>query len=456
MFDVYTKDFKKVTVPYIDYLNSKVCASEYVDYKKNEIKPNGQGKVEVKYRMKRLMVPVEEVDLVDLHPDYRLSEVMRRIPMINFTDSVRLSMGCSMLKQSIPLTNAQRPLVDSGSYEELEKNTLNEKFAYDSGKVVGIDDNHVTIRLDDKDKSEIKMPRRTAIQSQNDISVYTEPKVKVGQKVKRGDIITGAVGLEKDTYKSGLNALVLFSAYKGLVNEDALVVSESFADRMRHYSLIDLVIPVKTSTALKWIAPIGTKVKSGDNIVTLFKGVRLDEINRTLNEKLGGLFGEEGKDLTEYTIEEHLKVPNNIDEAWVSDVMIQEQKKPKVPKSVKSPDFTLAHQSAKVIKEYEESKDRKIIFDKFPEYVASDTLDPIIMDPNDYKVVYSVRIRLIKKTGLMLGSKVTNRLNTPIACKIYEIAGRDSIKSAARKLNWPNDYTYKKRYSLFSRETLKI
>ena len=253
------------------------------------------------------------------------------------------------------------------------------------------------------------MPRRTAIQSQNDISVYTEPKVKVGQKVKRGDIITGAVGLNKETYKSGLNAIVLFSAYHGLVNEDALVVSESFAERMRHYSLIDLSVPVKTSTALKWVAPIGTKVKSGDNIVTLFKGVRLDEINRTLNEKLGGLFGEEGKDLTEYTIEEHLKVPNNIDEAWVSDVMIQEQKKPKVPKSVKSPDFTLAHQSAKVIKEYEESKDRKIIFDKFPEYVASDTLDPIIMDPSDYKVVYSVRIRLIKKTTLMLGSKVTNR-----------------------------------------------
>ena len=41
MFDVYTKDFKKITIPYIDYLNSKVCASEYVDYKKNEIKPDG-------------------------------------------------------------------------------------------------------------------------------------------------------------------------------------------------------------------------------------------------------------------------------------------------------------------------------------------------------------------------------------------------------------------------------
>lgn len=408
MFDVFTKDFKRVTVPYIDYLNAKVCASEYVDYKNNKVVPNGQGQVEVKYRMKRIMVPADEIELVDLHPDYRLSETMRRIPFINYTDSVRLSMGTSMLKQSIPLANAQRPLVDTGHFEELENNTLNDKFTYDSGKVKSIDENYVTIELD-KTKEEVQIPRRTAIQSQNDISVYTEPKVKVGQKVKRGDIITGAVGLTKETYKAGLNALVLFSAYHGLVNEDALVVSRSFADRMTHYSLIDLNINVKTSTALKWIAPIGTKVKSGDNVVTLFKGVRLDEINRILNEKLGGLFGEEGKDLTEYTIEEHLKVPNNIDEAWVSDVMIQEQKKPKISKTVKTPDYTFTRQSAKVIKDYESTKDRKVIYDKFPEYVASDTLDPVIMDPEEYKIVYNVRIRLIKKTGLMIGSKVTNR-----------------------------------------------
>lgn len=52
--------------------------------------------VEVKYRMKRKMVPADEIDLVDLHPDYRLSEVMRRIPLIRYTDSVRLSMGASI------------------------------------------------------------------------------------------------------------------------------------------------------------------------------------------------------------------------------------------------------------------------------------------------------------------------------------------------------------------------
>jgi hypothetical protein len=86
-----TPTFEKITIPYLDYLNKKVCASEYVDYETNTLKPNERGMVEVKYRMKRKMVPVEEVELVDLHPDYRLSEEVRRIPFTNFTDSVKMA-----------------------------------------------------------------------------------------------------------------------------------------------------------------------------------------------------------------------------------------------------------------------------------------------------------------------------------------------------------------------------
>ncbi len=407
MFKVMTKDWAVVEIPYIDYLNSKVCASEYLDYNTNTIKPDDKGQVEVKYRMKRIMVPVEEVELLDLHPDYRLSETTRRIPFINYTDSVRMSMGTSMLKQSIPLVHAQRPLVDTGNSMELDDNILNERFNYPEGKVKDITEDKVIIEL--PDKSEVDVLRRTAIQSINDVSVYTQPKVKKGQTVKKGDIITGAVGLGDNTYKAGLNTLVLFHAEFGLVNEDALVVSESYANRMAHYSIIDLTFNVKNSAALKWVVPIGTRVKSGDSIVTFFKAVRLDEINKALNDKLGGLFGEQGKDLTEYTVEGSMKVPNNIDEAYVSDVIFQEMKNPTIPKSVKKPDYSFSRQSEHVISEYESTKDRKIIYDKFPEYIASDRLDPIIMDSKDYKVVYTVRIRLIKKTILMVGSKVTNR-----------------------------------------------
>lgn len=73
-----------MTIPYIDYLNKKVVASEFVDYETNTLKPNKDGEVEVKYRMKRKMVPVGEIELIDLHPDYRLSSTTRRIPFTNY------------------------------------------------------------------------------------------------------------------------------------------------------------------------------------------------------------------------------------------------------------------------------------------------------------------------------------------------------------------------------------
>ena len=63
--------------------------------------PDKDGMVECKYRMKRKMFPVGEVELIDLHPDYRLSETTRRIPFVNYTDSVRISMGTSIFNSRL-------------------------------------------------------------------------------------------------------------------------------------------------------------------------------------------------------------------------------------------------------------------------------------------------------------------------------------------------------------------
>ena len=97
LYSAYNKEFQRISLYYIDYLNTKICSSEFVDYKNRCLKPDASGMVEVKYRMKRKMVKVEEAELVDLHPDYRLSETTRRIPFVNSTDSVRISMGTSIL-----------------------------------------------------------------------------------------------------------------------------------------------------------------------------------------------------------------------------------------------------------------------------------------------------------------------------------------------------------------------
>lgn len=404
LFDVLDPEFTKITIPYLDYLNKKVCASEYVDYETKQLKPNEKGEVEVKYRMKRKMVPVSEVELVDLHPDYRLSETVRRIPFMNYCDSVRIHMGSSMLKQSIPIANAERPLVDTGNFDELSDNVLNDKFRFKEGKVKEITEDKVIIELPDGDETYI--PRRTAIHSVHDVDVYTEPKVKVGQKVKEGDIITGAVGLEKDTYKSGLNALCLFHAMFGLVNEDALVISESFADRLKSYTIMDISMDIKVNTTLKDILPIGTVVKSGDKVMTTYSVHRLNENNKALNDKLGGIFGQ-GADFSEYTTEQYLTIPNNIPYAVVSDVMVQRNLKPKIDKGRKMPDLTFALKSQEVVDAYD--MNRKVIYDKYPEYVAADRLKPIDMSGTSYRTVYTVRIRLIMTTPAEIGSKITNR-----------------------------------------------
>lgn len=408
LFDVYDKNFKKITIDYFDYLNKKVVASEYVDYDTKKVVPDDNGMVAVKYRMKRKMVQADDYDLIDLHPDYRLSVSSRRVPFLNFTDSGRVMMGASMGRQAIPLPNGQRPLVDTGNYDDLEDNVLNTKFEYPEGKVTAITESDVEITLPGGEVNRI--PRRTAIQSLNDVAVWTEPKVKVGDKVKKGDIITGSHEITKETVKSGINTFVLYSAYKGLVHEDAVVISESYAERLKSYGIIDLMIDIKTTTCLKWIAPIGTEVKSKDSVVTLYKAVKIDQINQMLQDKLGNLHTDKaGKDLSELTVEQHLIVPNNIDKAVVSDVLVIENPKPRVPKNVKTPDYTWARESKDAIDSYMKGMDRKIIYDKFPEYVASDRLRPIEIDPKEYKTVYRVRVRLIKTHIPGSGDKLTNR-----------------------------------------------
>ena len=100
LFDCLDKNYQKITIDYMDYLNSKVVASEYIDYDTKTIKPDKDGRIEVKHRMKRKMVDKDDYDFLDLPPDYRLSSTVRRVPFINYTDSVRVEMGSSIKNSS--------------------------------------------------------------------------------------------------------------------------------------------------------------------------------------------------------------------------------------------------------------------------------------------------------------------------------------------------------------------
>jgi hypothetical protein len=107
--------------------------------------------------------------------------------------------------------------------------------------------------------------------------------------------------------------------------------------------------------------------------------------------------------------EQNLIVPNNSDEAVVSDILIQEHKKIIVPKTASKPDYTFAKSSEEYISEYERTKNRDVIYRDFPEYVASDMLSEVDMSEKSYKTVYTIRVRLIKLSKAVVGEKCTSR-----------------------------------------------
>lgn len=408
-FDVYDKKFKKIQIEYLDYLNSKVVASEYVDYDNNELKPIN-GEVEVKYRMKRMMVPVKEIDYIDLHPDYRLSSTARRIPFVNYTDSVRVSMGSSMLRQSITLVDPDKPLVDTGNNEELAENVMTERYTGTTGKVIDITDDEVIIK-DNASDNPIKFKKHSVIKSINNVGLFSSVKVKVGDKVKNGDIIISAVGIEPDTARTGINAKVLFHAYKGLTNEDAVVVSESYSRKMAHYSIIDVDVNIRANSKINWILTPGTRVKSKDILVKIVKTGRLNEVNSALREKLGGLLTDEtGNPLNTYVIDSSVVVPNNITNAVVSDVLIKKNN-PKIPRSSRDNEKTqiFAKDNEELVKDYEEKYDRSDVLAEFPDYIARDRLQDFETDKKDLRLTYVIKVRLIVMNELKVGDKLTNR-----------------------------------------------
>mgnify|MGYP003455582240 CR=1 FL=1 len=73
--------------------------------------------------------------------------------------------------------------------------------------------------------------------------------------------------------------------------------------------------------------------------------------------------------------------------------------------------FDYALLSQKYLDEYTGSKEkaRKVIYDKYPEYIASDRLREVSLDTKGFKVVYTIRVRLIKYSRCVKGEKITNR-----------------------------------------------
>ncbi len=298
------------------------------------------------------LTPPDRIDYMDVAPEQLVSIAAALIPFLEHDDANRALMGSNMQRQAVPLLNPQTPLVGTG---------LEDKVARDSGAVViarrgGVvtrvtadevivdagavernkkDANAPLVRLTQQDRYKIKKYWRT----NQDTAINQRPIVKLGQRVKQGDILADGAATEKGQLALGSNVLVSFMPWYGHNFEDAIVLSERLVkddvyssihiqelelhvrDTKRGQEEITREIPNVAEESLvdldeRGIVRIGAHVKPGDILVG--KITPKGETELSPEEKLlTAIFGEKAKDVKDSS----LKVPPGM-EGVVIDVKI--------------------------------------------------------------------------------------------------------------------------------------
>lgn len=263
-----------------------------------------------------------EVDFMDVAPNQILSVAAALIPFLDHDDANRALMGSNMQRQAVPLMNPEMPMVGTG---------IERKVAIDSRSAVCSPVNGV-INIADADRIVVKtyeisdnlslvegenlieIPLRKFIRTNQNSCQNQRPVVKVGQKVKKGDVIADGTATDKGELALGRNVMVAFMPWRGYNFEDAIVISERLVkedifssihinevelevrDTKRGEEELTAEIPNVSEEATKdldedGIIRIGAKVKEGD--ILIGKVTPKGETDPTPEEKLlRAIFGE--------------------------------------------------------------------------------------------------------------------------------------------------------------------
>jgi DNA-directed RNA polymerase subunit beta len=211
---------------------------EEFDYKiaGGDIKVDKNGRilekrVLVRHRRTYKIVSAKEVDFVDVSPRQLVSPSSSLIPFLEHDDANRALMGSNMQRQAVPLLLPEPPIVGTGMEQKIARDSGTLILAKRDGTVTYVDAYKVIVVPDEKENDffgidEYKLAKFQ--RSNQGTIIHHIPVVKVGQKVKKGDIIAEMVAVKDGELSLGKNLLVAFVPWYGYNFEDAIVVSERF------------------------------------------------------------------------------------------------------------------------------------------------------------------------------------------------------------------------------------
>ena len=178
-----------------------------------------------RYKGENVMANREDVDYVDVSPKQIVSIAAGCIPFLENDDTMRALMGSNMQRQALPLLRPHAPFVGTG---------LEHQIARDSGlAVVAVEDGTVTytdsrtIEILEKGNVEPRIYQLQKFERSNQGTCINQQSiVKVGQKVKKGQIIADGPAMDHGDLALGQNVTIAFMTWNGYNYEDAVIMSE--------------------------------------------------------------------------------------------------------------------------------------------------------------------------------------------------------------------------------------
>lgn len=178
-----------------------------------------------------LMLPREEVTLMDISPSQMVSVSAALIPFLEHDDANRALMGSNMQRQAVPLLRCEAPIVGTGMEGRLAQDSGSCLLAEGDGVVSFVDADMVVVRYDDVTKHPktggVRAYELQKYHKSNQNSCFgQQPRVVVEQRVNKGDVLADGPGIRGGELALGKNLLVAFMPWCGFNFEDSILISE--------------------------------------------------------------------------------------------------------------------------------------------------------------------------------------------------------------------------------------
>jgi len=283
-----------------------------------------------------VMVKPEEIRYMDVSPKQLVSVATALVPFLENDDANRALMGSNMQRQAVPLLRTDAPLIGTGMEAIVARDSGVTVVAKRDGVVEDVDASRIVIRADEDSQKEtdpgvdiytlIKYKR-----SNQNTCINQRPILRVGERVKKGEVIADGPATDMGELALGRNVLVGFMPWGGYNFEDSILISEKLLKEDTYTSIhieelecvardtklgkeeITCDIPNAGEEALKdldesGIIRIGAEVRAGDILVG--KVTPKGETQLSPEEKLlRAIFGEKAGDVRDTS----LRVPHGIE-----------------------------------------------------------------------------------------------------------------------------------------------